>query len=78
MSGFVASTARKQLRRQRGSYLGLSIVVALGGGAALGAAIAADRTDSAYRKYVERAEVAELVVNPSLSSVRADDGGSLS
>lgn len=69
MSGFVVATARGQLRRQRASYIGLAIVVALGGGAALGAAIAADRTDSAYQDYVERSEVADLVINPSLSSV---------
>ncbi|MEQ1874871.1 MAG: FtsX-like permease family protein [Ilumatobacteraceae bacterium] len=69
MSGFVLSTARGQLRRQRLSYFGLAMVVALGGGAALGAAIAADRTDTAYREYVNGSEVAELVVNPSLSSV---------
>ena len=69
MSGFVIATARGQLRRQRASYLGLAVVVALGGGAALGAAIAAHRTDSAYGDYVQRAKVAELVVNPSLSSV---------
>lgn len=69
ISGFVLATARGQLRRQRASYLGLAIVVALGGGAALGAAIAADRTDSAYLDYVENAKVAQLVINPSLLSV---------
>lgn len=69
MSGFVIATARGQLRRQRVSYVGLAIVVALGGGAALGAAIAADRTESAYLDYVARSKVADLVINPSVSSV---------
>lgn len=73
ISGFVIATARGQLRRQRAAYLGLGLVVALGGGAALGAAIAADRTDDAYLDYVERAEVAQLVINPSLLSVAMAD-----
>jgi len=68
MSGFVATIARGQLRRQWAALLALAIVVALGGGVALGAAIAADRTDRAYPDYVDRADVTELVINPSLSS----------
>ena len=47
--------------------------IALGGGAALGAAVAAHRTDHAYGDYVEDAEVAELVVNPSLRSEDMDE-----
>jgi len=69
MSGFVIATARGQLRRQLGAFLGLVVVVALGGGVALGAAIAAHRTETAYRDYVVRSKVAELVINPSVSSV---------
>ena len=73
MSGVVIATARGQLRRQRASYVGLAIVVALGGGVALGAAIAAHRTDTAYRDYVARSKVADLVINPSLASVAIAD-----
>ncbi|MCE9620906.1 MAG: ABC transporter permease [Actinomycetia bacterium] len=62
------AVARGQLRRQRGSYLALAIIVAIGGGVALGAGIAADRTDRAYASYVERSDVADLVINPSLNS----------
>lgn len=61
--------ARGELRQRRGSYAALAVVVALGGGAALGSAIAAHRTDRAYPDYVAAAEVAGLGVNPSLSSV---------
>lgn len=48
-------------------------MIALGGGACLGAAVAAYRTDHAYRDYVEDAEVAELVVNPSVRSAAMDE-----
>lgn len=68
ITGFVMAAARGQLRRQRASYLALAIVVAIGGGLALGATIAADRTDRAYTTYVNRSDVADLVINPSLNS----------
>ena len=73
INGFAMATARGQLRRQRASYAALAIVVAIGGGASIGAAIAAHRTDRAYTDYVERSDVAELVINPSLASVAMGD-----
>jgi hypothetical protein len=48
------------------------LIIAVGGGAALGAAITAHRTDRAYTDYIARAEVSNLVVNPSLASVAMD------
>ncbi len=68
MNGFAMATARGQLRRQRASYLALAVIVAVGGGLALGAIIAADRTASAYTNYVKRSDVADVVINPSLNS----------
>ena len=67
--GVALTIARGELRQRRASYAALAVVVALGGGAALGSAIAAHRTDRAYSDYVAAAEVASLGVNPSLSSV---------
>ena len=67
--GVALTIARGELRQRRASYAALAVVVALGGGAALGSAIAAHRTDRAYPDYVAAAEVASLGVNPSLSSV---------
>jgi FtsX-like permease family len=68
-TGVALAITRSQLRQRRGSYVVLAVVVALGGGVAIGAAIAAHRTDRAYPDYVAGAEVARLGVNPSLSSV---------
>jgi hypothetical protein len=72
--------AGRALRGGRGALAGLALVVALGGGASLGAAVAAHRTDHAYGDYVRDAELAELVVNPSLrtkamdAAIRSFDG----
>jgi hypothetical protein len=52
---------------------GLALVVALGGGASIGAAVAAHRTDHAYGDYVADAEVAEVVVNPSIRTREMDE-----
>ena len=65
--------AGRALRGGLGFLVGLVLVVALGGGASIGAAVAAYRTDHAYADYVESAEVTELVVNPSLSSPEMDE-----
>ena len=70
--GAVGMVARAELRRRRAALLGLAAVTALGLGASLGAFAAAYRTDHAYPDYVRRAAVADLVVNPSLSTVEFD------
>lgn len=69
-AGVLASRA---LRGGRWSLIGLALVVALGGGAATGAAVAAHRTDHAYGDYVDDAQVAELVINPSIRTAAMDE-----
>lgn len=63
---------RSELRRRRGSVLALAMVAFLGLGAALGAFLAAYRTDHAYPEHVKRARMADIVINPSLTSVDSD------
>ena len=65
--------AGRALRGGRWSLLGLALVVALGGGASVGAAVAAHRTDHAYRDYLQDAAVADLVVNPSVRTTEMDE-----
>ncbi|MBI5088804.1 MAG: hypothetical protein HZB15_08105, partial [Actinobacteria bacterium] len=64
--------AGRELRGRRSSRIGVALVVALGGGAALGSAIAAHRTDHAYHDYVERADVSDLTINPGVWSTDMD------
>ena len=64
--------ARAGWRRRRGSLLGLALVVAIGTGVALTALEAAARTENAYPSYLRRAQVGELVVNPSLTTDRVE------
>ncbi len=59
---------RAELRSRAGSVVLLAIAIAIGLGAGLGALIAADRTDRVYAEYEARAQVTDLVVNPSLDS----------
>jgi hypothetical protein len=65
--------AGRALRGGWGFLAGLALVVALGGGASIGAAVAAYRTDHAYGDYVEDSDVSELVVNPSVASPEMDE-----
>ncbi len=67
--GVIATIAHHELRRRLSSYAALALIVTSGGGAAIGAAVAAHRTDRAYPDYLARAEVADLGINPSVSSV---------
>jgi len=62
----VVLLARNGLLRHGRSLIGLAVVVALGIGAAIASLGAAWRTDHAYPEYLRRAEVADVVVNPSL------------
>lgn len=71
MTALLALT-RAGIRRRRGPLVGLALVVALGIGTAIASLEAAARTDSAYPKYLRRADVGELVVNPSLITERAE------
>ena len=71
MTAVVLALARAGFRRRR-ALVGLSVVLALGMGVALAALEAAHRTAGAYPSYLRRADVGELVVNPSLSTDRAE------
>ena len=51
----------------------LALVVAVGLGVGLASLEAARRTERAYPDYLRRADVAELVINPSLPTDRADE-----
>ena len=72
LSGAATTIARSELRRRPWSYAALALIIAVGGGAALGAAITAHRTDRAYPDYISRSQVSNLVVNPSRASVAMD------
>lgn len=71
MTTVVLALARAGFRRCR-ALVGLSVTLALGMGVAFAALEAAHRTAGAYDSYLRRAEVGELVVNPSLSTDRAE------
>lgn len=64
--------ARAGFRRRR-ALVGLSVLLAIGVGVALAALEAAHRTENAYPSYLRRAEVGELVVNPSLVTDRVEE-----
>src|SRR4051794_28487433 len=59
-------------RADRWSLVGLGVVLAVGLGTSLGFLNAAWRTHSAYDDYVERARVADLVINPSVDTTDMD------
>src|SRR5215207_4582566 len=65
--------AGRALRGGRWSLLGLALVVGLGAGASITAAVAAYRTDHAYSSYVRDAAIGDLVVNPSIRTQEMDD-----
>ena len=63
---------RRRLRRRWPALLAVAAVVALGFGGALVALGAAIRTDGAYAAYLERADVGDVVINPSLFDREVD------
>jgi len=58
-------------RHRLAGLAGIAVVVAVGMGVSLAAFEVAARTEGAFPSYLERANVGELVVNPSLSDARA-------
>lgn len=63
----------RRTARQRGAaLLALAVIVALGATATFVAAGAADRTGGAYARYLDRADVSDVVINPSLSTTEID------
>ena len=59
-------------RADRWSLVGLGVVLAVGLATSLGFLNAAWRTHRAYDEYVERARVADLVINPSVATTDMD------
>ncbi|MDQ1520465.1 MAG: putative transport system permease protein [Actinomycetota bacterium] len=64
--------AAAQLRASRVAFGVLALVIALGLGVAVGSLALAYRTQHAYPSYVQRADVADLVINPSLLTTDVD------
>lgn len=62
----------RQLRRRWAALGALALIVALGGTGTLVAAGAADRTAGSYGEYLDRADVGDVVVNPSLLTADID------
>ena len=63
---------RRQLRRRWVAVVPLALIVTLGATGTLVAAGAADRTSSAYDRYLERADVSDVVLNPALATTEID------
>src|SRR4051794_28388546 len=63
---------RRELRRRWASVLAIALLVVLGAGGSFVALGAAQRTRGAYADYVQRANVGDVVVNPSLSTTASD------
>lgn len=66
--GVALVLARSGARRWVTALLGIVVVLVLGLGAGLTSLELAERTDHAYADYRADAEVAELVVNPSMTT----------
>jgi ABC-type lipoprotein release transport system permease subunit len=66
--GVALVLARYGARRRMAALLAIAVVVALGLGTGLASLEIADRTEGTYAEYRQDAEVAELVVNPSMTT----------
>jgi hypothetical protein len=64
---------RRQVRRQWAATLSVALIVALGGGGTLLAIESAERTSTAFPRYLERADVGDLLINPSLFTAEIDE-----
>ena len=73
MLGALAWLGGRWIRRRWLALLPLLLVVAVGTAAAMIALGAADRTRTAYPDYLQRAEVGDVVLNPSLSTNEIDE-----
>ncbi|HUP71802.1 MAG TPA: FtsX-like permease family protein [Acidimicrobiales bacterium] len=65
--------ASEGLRRSFASLVAVALLIAVGVGAGLASVEIADRTEWAYPDYLRSAEVGDLVVNPSLDTVEAEE-----
>ncbi|MEJ7765439.1 MAG: FtsX-like permease family protein [Acidimicrobiales bacterium] len=68
--GAVVLLLRSGARQRAAELIVLAVVVAVGAGTAIAALSLAWHTDHAYPEYLGRAEVGELVVNPSIVTDR--------
>lgn len=64
--------AERWLRRRWTAALPLALVVAVGTAGTVVAVSASERTRHAYREYLERAEVSDVVINPSVADQGID------
>jgi hypothetical protein len=71
--GLVLVLARHGLRRDRWAILAIAVSLAAGLGAGFTSLEIAERTERAYPRYRADADVAELVVNPSLTTDETAD-----
>ncbi|MCI3949168.1 MAG: hypothetical protein K0R11_1102, partial [Acidimicrobiales bacterium] len=71
--GAVVAAAWTGARPRIVALTGLALVVAIGVGVSLAAYEAAIRTRDAFPRYLREADVGELVVNPGLSTDRAEE-----
>src|SRR3954454_733836 len=72
MNAGVRLVVRAESRRRWRALALLALVTTLGLGAGLGAINGALRTRQAYSRFLERNDIADLVVNPSLLSTDID------
>jgi hypothetical protein len=64
---------REGLRRNLAALAAVALLLTAGLGAGLASIEIADRTERAYPDYLRRADVGDLVVNPSLDTVEAEE-----
>jgi hypothetical protein len=64
---------REGLRRNVASLGAVALLIAVGVGAGLASVEVADRTERAYPEYLRTAAVGDLVVNPGLDTVEAEE-----
>lgn len=64
---------RRRLRQRWLALVPVALIVMLGATGAFVAAGAADRTADAYPRYLERANVGDVLINPSLSTTEIDE-----
>ena len=71
--GAVAWLTRRHVRRRWPALVPVALIVAAGATGAFVTAGAADRTAGAYDRYLERAHVSDVAINPALSSSQIDE-----
>jgi FtsX-like permease family protein len=64
---------RRHVRRQRAGAVAIALIVTLGGAGTVLAVETAQRTSTAFPRYLERADVGDLLINPSLFTAEIDE-----